>query len=51
VDLHLASEAAVSGRILMRWPGTEAIARWPVGTRIAVACAGTEAVAFPASPS
>ena len=48
VDLHIASEAAISGRILIRQP-SEAIARWPVGTRIACACAGTEAVAFPAS--
>jgi ABC-type Fe3+/spermidine/putrescine transport system ATPase subunit len=48
VDLHIASEAAISGRILIRRP-SEAIARWPVGTRIACACAGTEAVAFPAS--
>jgi spermidine/putrescine ABC transporter ATP-binding subunit len=47
VDLYVDVPEAASGRLLMRLPGNDAIARWPVGTRLAVAISGTDAVAFP----
>jgi hypothetical protein len=31
----------------MRLPGADAIARWPIGTRLAIAVSGADAVAFP----
>jgi spermidine/putrescine ABC transporter ATP-binding subunit len=47
VDLHVDTADAVSGRVLLRLPGHAAMARWPLGTRIAIALAASEAVAFP----
>ncbi len=46
VDIHIASEAALSGRILIRLPA-DAAARWPVGARVAIASVNSEAAAFP----
>ena len=37
VDLYVDVPEVASGRLLMRLPGNDAIARWPVGTRLAVA--------------
>jgi spermidine/putrescine ABC transporter ATP-binding subunit len=48
VDLHIATEAAVSGRMLVRQAQSDATARWPVGTVVAIACNNKTAVAFPA---
>ena len=46
VDLHVDVAEAASGRVLLRLPGQAAMARWPVGTRVAIALATAEAVAF-----
>ena len=46
VDIHLESDAASSGLILMRDKGSDAGLRWPVGARVALACV-EKAVAFP----
>jgi putative spermidine/putrescine transport system ATP-binding protein/spermidine/putrescine transport system ATP-binding protein len=48
VDLHIATDAAVSGRVLVRQAQCNARARWPVGTAVAIACNNAAAVAFPA---
>jgi spermidine/putrescine ABC transporter ATP-binding subunit len=47
VDLHVDSCEAAAGRVLLRIPGQAAMARWPLGSRIGVALATEEAVAFP----
>ena len=46
VDLYVDAPEAVSGRVLLRLPGHEGISRWPPGTRIGLALAAGEAVAF-----
>jgi putative spermidine/putrescine transport system ATP-binding protein len=46
VDFYLDAVEACAGRLLMRLPGRDAITRWPVGSRVAVAVLGNEAVAF-----
>jgi putative spermidine/putrescine transport system ATP-binding protein/spermidine/putrescine transport system ATP-binding protein len=47
VDLHVDIPEVASGRLLMRLAGGDAMARWPVGTRLAIAVSGADAVAFP----
>jgi spermidine/putrescine ABC transporter ATP-binding subunit len=47
VDIHIATHAAISGRILIRQARSDAMIGWPVGTSIAIACNSMEAVAFP----
>jgi spermidine/putrescine ABC transporter ATP-binding subunit len=46
VDLHVDSPEVASARVLLRIPGQAAITRWPIGTRIGIAVATEEAVAF-----
>ena len=46
VDLYVDVPEAQSGRVLLRLPGHEAMSLWPVGTRIGIALAAGEAVAF-----
>jgi spermidine/putrescine ABC transporter ATP-binding subunit len=46
VDLYVDVPEAASGRVLLRLSGREAISRWPAGTRIDIAVAVAEAVAF-----
>jgi spermidine/putrescine ABC transporter ATP-binding subunit len=46
VDIHVASEAALSGRVLIRLPA-DAAARWPVGIDVAISPVNSQAVAFP----
>ena len=46
VDLYVDAPEAVSGRMLLRLPGHEGMSRWPPGTRIGLALAAGEAVAF-----
>ena len=41
----------MTGRLLMRLPGNEAIARWPIGTRLGIAVGSADAVAFPRASS
>jgi putative spermidine/putrescine transport system ATP-binding protein/spermidine/putrescine transport system ATP-binding protein len=47
VDLYVDVAEAVSTRVLMRVSGAGAMARWPVGTHIAIALAGESGTAFP----
>ena len=47
VDLHVDSPEVASTRVLLRIPGQAAITRWPIGTRVGIALATEEAVAFP----
>jgi spermidine/putrescine ABC transporter ATP-binding subunit len=47
VDLHVDALDTASTRILLRVPGQAAMARWPIGTRLGIALATEEAVAFP----
>jgi putative spermidine/putrescine transport system ATP-binding protein/spermidine/putrescine transport system ATP-binding protein len=47
VDLYVDAPEVASGRLLMRLPGNDAVARWPIGTRLGIAVSGTDAVAFP----
>jgi spermidine/putrescine ABC transporter ATP-binding subunit len=46
VDLHVDSPQVASTRVLLRMPGRAAISRWPIGTRVGIALATEEAVAF-----
>jgi putative spermidine/putrescine transport system ATP-binding protein len=46
VDLHVEVPEA-NGRVTLRLPGYDAIARWPAGTRVAIAVGDADAVAFP----
>src|SRR6195256_3993441 len=46
VDLYVDAPEAASGRVLLRLPGHEGMSRWPPGTRIGLALAAGEAVAF-----
>jgi spermidine/putrescine ABC transporter ATP-binding subunit len=47
VDIHVATDAAVSGRILIRQAQSETIAQWAVGAAVAITCVTQDAVAFP----
>src|SRR5262249_22840108 len=47
VDLYVDAADIGSPRVLLRIPGQAAMARWPVGTRVGLALATEEAVAFP----
>ena len=46
VDLYVDVPEARSGRVLLRLPGHDGMSRWPPGTRIGLALAAGEAVAF-----
>jgi putative spermidine/putrescine transport system ATP-binding protein/spermidine/putrescine transport system ATP-binding protein len=48
VDLYVDGIEGASTRVLLRIPGQAAMTRWPLGTRVAIALAAEEAVAFPA---
>ena len=45
-DIHVASDAAVSGRILIRQAQSDASAQWPLGADVAIACVTQDGVAF-----
>jgi putative spermidine/putrescine transport system ATP-binding protein/spermidine/putrescine transport system ATP-binding protein len=47
VDIHVASDAALSGRILIRQTQSDAAAHWPLGAEVAIACIGEDGIAFP----
>ncbi len=49
VDFYVDATPIASSRILMRLTGSDAIGRWPIGSRIAIATGGADAVAFPAA--
>jgi spermidine/putrescine ABC transporter ATP-binding subunit len=46
VDLHVDVPEIASTRVLLRLPGHAAMTRWPIGTRVGLALAAEEAVAF-----
>jgi putative spermidine/putrescine transport system ATP-binding protein len=46
VDLYVDAPEALSGRVLLRVPRHEGMSRWPAGTRISIALAADEAIAF-----
>ncbi|MEA2833466.1 MAG: putative spermidine/putrescine transport system ATP-binding protein [Methylobacteriaceae bacterium] len=47
IDIYVATDAALSGRILIRQMQSDAAPPWPVGAECAIACTGNNAVAFP----
>jgi putative spermidine/putrescine transport system ATP-binding protein len=47
VDLYVDVAEVASGRLLMRVAGSDAMARCPLGARLAIAISGADAVAFP----
>ncbi|MBV8753136.1 MAG: ABC transporter ATP-binding protein, partial [Hyphomicrobiales bacterium] len=47
VDLYLDAPEIASTRVLLRIPGQAAMSRWSLGTRVGIALATEEAVAFP----
>jgi ABC-type Fe3+/spermidine/putrescine transport system ATPase subunit len=47
VDLYVDAPEIASARVLLRIPGQAAMTRWPPGTRVGIALATNEAVAFP----
>ena len=49
VDLYVDVPEAQTGRVLLRLPGSDPMARCPAGTRLGIAVAAAEAVAFPAA--
>jgi putative spermidine/putrescine transport system ATP-binding protein/spermidine/putrescine transport system ATP-binding protein len=49
VDLYVDAPESASTRVLLRIPGQTAVTRWPLGTRVGIALATEEAVAFPAT--
>ena len=51
VNLYLEAPEVCSSHILMRSLEPDAISRWPTGTRVGVAIAGTDAIAFEAEPA
>jgi putative spermidine/putrescine transport system ATP-binding protein len=51
VNLYLEAPGICTSRILVRSLEPDAINRWPTGTRIGVAIAGSEAMAFEAEPT
>jgi spermidine/putrescine ABC transporter ATP-binding subunit len=46
VDLYVDAPEALSGRVLLRVPRHEGMSLWPAGTRIGIALAADEAIAF-----
>src|SRR5215510_4909236 len=46
VDLYVDVPEALSGRVLLRVPRHEGMSLWPAGTRISIALAADEAIAF-----
>lgn len=47
IDLYLECSDCISGRLLVRLPGQEAAARWPIGSHVNVSINGKNVVAFP----
>jgi putative spermidine/putrescine transport system ATP-binding protein len=46
VDLHVACTDLSAGRLLVRMPGTEATASWPIGAQVGIAVTTGEAIGF-----
>jgi ABC-type Fe3+/spermidine/putrescine transport system ATPase subunit len=49
VDMHVITDAAASGRVLVRQPQADAMSRWPVGASVSIAMVSGNAIAFPVS--
>jgi putative spermidine/putrescine transport system ATP-binding protein/spermidine/putrescine transport system ATP-binding protein len=46
IDLYVDAAEGVSGRVLVRVPGSEGMSRWPAGSRIGITLAADKAIAF-----
>jgi putative spermidine/putrescine transport system ATP-binding protein/spermidine/putrescine transport system ATP-binding protein len=46
IDLYVDAAEAASGRVLVRVPGSEGMARWPAGSCIGITLAADKAIAF-----
>jgi len=46
VDLYVDVPESVTGRVLLRVPGQDAMTRWPAGTRVGIALAADQGIAF-----
>jgi putative spermidine/putrescine transport system ATP-binding protein/spermidine/putrescine transport system ATP-binding protein len=46
VDLYVDVPESVTGRVLLRVPGQDAMTRWPAGTRVGIALASDQGIAF-----
>jgi hypothetical protein len=51
VNLYLEAPEVCTRHILVRSLEPEAINRWPIGTRVGVSIAGSDAMAFEAEPA
>jgi putative spermidine/putrescine transport system ATP-binding protein len=51
VNLYLEAPGVCTSRILVRSVEPDAITRWPTGTRLGIAIAGSDAMAFEAEPT
>jgi spermidine/putrescine ABC transporter ATP-binding subunit len=49
VDMHVSTDPAASGRVIVRQAQTDAMSRWPVGSSVRIALTNGSAIAFPAS--
>jgi putative spermidine/putrescine transport system ATP-binding protein/spermidine/putrescine transport system ATP-binding protein len=49
VDVHIETDAAVSGKVLLRAAGHESTVKWRVGETVGMTIDATDAVAFPTS--
>jgi putative spermidine/putrescine transport system ATP-binding protein len=46
VDLYVDLPESMTGRVLLRVPGQDAMMRWPAGTRVGIALASDQGIAF-----
>ena len=46
VDLYVDVPESVTGRVLLRVPGQDAMTRWPAGTRVGIVLAADKGIAF-----
>ena len=46
VDLYVDVPESLTGRVLLRVPGQDAMTRWPAGTRVGIALAADQGIAF-----
>jgi putative spermidine/putrescine transport system ATP-binding protein/spermidine/putrescine transport system ATP-binding protein len=51
VNLYLEAPEVCTTRILVRSLEPDAVSRWPIGMRVGVSVAGSDAIAFEAEPA
>jgi len=47
IDFHVKTDAAISGRVLVRQAQVDAMSRWPIGSCVGIALTSKDAIAFP----